>query len=250
VEDCLLTRAAKAQERLYRLARIEENKVGLFARRGQASRAAFPIVDPAMLADPATCQKLLAELHAYVESFATDQSSWYKRNRVVRQVASLWIRFFSLLFLFFGGLCPLLPKNIPGSPVQDFGPWGYVLIGIGGGLLLFDRLFGVSSSWMRFIWAAFEIEALLDEFRMRWIRIGTTKPILGATDAKSPDTFQALITAAEEAINRIHAIVLLETSAWRSEFQGNIAHQMSLWKSQADGHGSTGGHAGKGTGKP
>jgi hypothetical protein len=188
--------------------------------------------DPATLADPANRQKLLVQLHAYVESLAAEQSAWYMRNRVVRQVASLWIRFFSLLFLFLGGLCPLLPKDtlIAGSPVL---PWGYVLIGIGGGLLLFDRLFGISSSWMRFIWTAFEIEALLDEFRILWM-----KSQLEAEDAKSSETFQALVAAAEDTIKRIHMIVLLETSAWRAEFQSNIAQQMSLWKSQADSQGS------------
>ena len=145
--------------------------------------------------------------------------------------------FFSLLFLFLGGLCPLLPKEIPPSLISSFvrnvEPWGYTLIGLGGGLLLFDRLFGISSSWMRFIWAYFEIGELLDEFRVRWI-----KTQLEAADAQSHDTFQALVAVAEDAIKGIHAIVRLETGVWRAEFQNNITHQMGLGKNPSESQAS------------
>jgi hypothetical protein len=94
---------------------------------------------------------------------------------------------------------------------------------------------------MRFIWAAFEIEALLDEFRIRWMK--------SQLEAESPETFHALISAAEDAIKRIHTILMSETSGWRTEFQSNIARQMSLYKSQADSQGAADGHAGNGAGK-
>lgn len=205
----------------------------MFSRRQQPSRAEFPQVDLAAMAGPEDRRKALVELRAYVESLAAEQSAWYKNNRVTRQIVSLWIRFFSLFFLFVGGLCPLLPKDTPssliGSLIRNVEPWGYTLIGLGGGLLLFDRLFGISSSWMRFIWAYFEIGELVDEFRMRWI-----KTQLEAADAQSADTFQALVAIAEDAIKGIHAIVRLETAAWRVEFQNNIAHQIGLGKSQPE----------------
>jgi hypothetical protein len=111
---------------------------------------------------------------------------------------------------------------------------GYLLIGIGGGLMLFDRLFGISASWMRFISASLEIEALLDEFRMRWLRAQ-----LEAEEPQSPDTFQALIAAAADAIEGIHALALLETRAWRAEFQSGIAAQVGLGKSHTDPQAST-----------
>ena len=134
----------------------------------------------------------------------------------------------------------MLPKDIPYSPGPDLQPWGYLLIGIGGGLLLFDRLFGISAGWMRFIIAAFEIDALLDDFRMRWLKIP-----LEAKDNEAIDTFRAHIVAAEDAINGIHTIILQETGAWRSEFQRNITHQMGLWKNQGDSQASADVTAGK-----
>jgi hypothetical protein len=198
------------------------------------SRTVFPDVNPIVLANPADRRTLLTKLHTYVESFAAEQSGYYMRGRLAHAAVSLCIRFFSLLFLFLGGLCPLLPRDVPALPAIDFQPWGYLLIGIGGGLMLFDRLFGISASWMRFISASLEIEALLDEFRMRWLRAQ-----LEAEEPQSPDTFQALIAAAADAIEGIHALALLETRAWRAEFQSGIAAQVGLGKSHTDPQAST-----------
>ena len=167
-------------------------------------------MDPIVLANPADRRTLLTKLHTYVESFAI--GLLHARPPCTCSGVSLY-SIFSLLFLFLGGLCPLLPRDVPALPAIDFQPWGYLLIGIGGGLMLFDRLFGISVSWMRFISASLEIEALLDEFRMRWLRAQ-----LEAEEPQSPDTFQALIAAAADAIEGIHALSLLETRAWRAEF--------------------------------
>lgn len=207
----------------------------LFARRQKLFRADFPQVDLAVLTTPEDRQKVLVELRKYVESFAVEQSAWYKDNRVARGIASLWIRFTSLLLLLLGGICPLLPKDIPAaSPlinsfVRSAEPWGYALIGLGGGLLLFDRLFGISSSWMRFINAHLELEELLSEFKVSWL-----KTQLGAVDARSPETFQALFNIADDAIKGIHMIVWQETNAWRAEFKNNITHQTGLGKNQSE----------------
>jgi hypothetical protein len=168
--------------------------MGLFWRRARRTRAEFPHVDPATSTDQGHRHELLVQLHAYVESFAAEQTAWYMANRVVRQIASLGIRFISLLFIFLGGICPLLPKDNPHLPAPDL-QLGYFLIAIGGGLLLFDRLFGISAAWMRFIIAAFEIDSLLDAFRMRWVKIQ-----LEAKDVESLDTFWALVDAADDAI--------------------------------------------------
>ena len=139
--------------------------------------------------------ELLVQLHAYVKSFAAEQTAWYMANRVVRQIASLGIRFISLLFIFSrGDLPPFSPKENPHLPAPDL-QLGYFLIAIGGGLLLFDRLFGISAAWMRFIIAAFEINSLLDAFRMRWVKIQ-----LEAKDVESLDTFWVLVDAADDAI--------------------------------------------------
>jgi hypothetical protein len=155
--------------------------MGLFWNRDRPSQAVFPQIDPKK-----TRHELLEELHAYVKTFAIEQRDWYMRNRVSRGRISSGIRFFSLLFLFLGGLCPLVPRGIHIAylPVSDFLSLGYFLLGIGGGLLLFDRLFDFSAAWMRYVLAAFEINSRLDEFRMSWVRI----ILLGAKDGLSDDT--------------------------------------------------------------
>jgi hypothetical protein len=144
--------------------------------RGAAVPAVFPRIDLQKPLEAVDRFRVLDEVYSYVEAFGSEQLRWYKEKKrlLLRQVASLWIRFVSLLFLLVGFLCPLLPSRFSDwitdwfrTPPSQF---GYFMIAFGGGLLLFDRLFGVSSSWMRFAWAHLEIEGLLDEFRIAWLK--------------------------------------------------------------------------------
>jgi hypothetical protein len=174
---------------------------------------------------------VLDALHNYVENLAVHHWTWYMNHRRRRLVASFNIRMFSLIFLFAGGLCPLLSKSWPSSPI-DFDSWGYVLIAVGGGLLLFDRLFGLSSSWMRDIAAALQIDALRGGFRMQWISI-QSEPEPGEPKAdgnKTPSKFGRLLALVEQTVGGIHNIVLQETRSWNTEFQSNITQMTSMAK--------------------
>jgi hypothetical protein len=97
-----------------------------------------------------------------VENTAYKFAGWYRKHKAPRQIVSLWIRGMSLAFLLAGGLCPLIPLILF---QMDMHPWGYFFLAFGGGLLLFDRLFGISSAWMRDISTAQQIEARFDAFR-------------------------------------------------------------------------------------
>jgi hypothetical protein len=197
-------------------------------------KVTFPKIPPLLPEDAEKREEILTGLRTYVEALATHYYTWYMEKRKPRQVISLWIRAISLCFIFLGGLWPLIPVDIPDNP--HFLSWGYVLIGIGGGLLLFDKYFGLSSAWMRYIVAAEDINTVIDGFRMRWLQgqMGVKEP---GTD-NAPDRFQVLITLVDQTVQKLHSIVVQETNAWRLEFQSNVISQINLGKSQAD-HAST-----------
>jgi hypothetical protein len=163
-----------------------------------------------------------------------DNANWYRRKKAPRQTISLWIRFFSLVLAFAGGLCPLLPSN---SRLPDLQPYGYLLLGAGGGLLLFDKLFGISSAWMRFVHAALEIEACMHAFRMEWIKARAILPISEGGASLGP-----LCAIASQTLSRIDAIVQRETAEWESEFHANIVRQTQIGNLKAANRGREHGH--------
>jgi len=46
--------------------------------------------------------------------------------------------------------------------------WGYILIALGGDLFLFDRYFGFSTSWMRYMTAQMALQRNLEKFQLSW----------------------------------------------------------------------------------
>ena len=46
--------------------------------------------------------------------------------------------------------------------------WGYILIALAGAFLLFDRYFGFSTSWMRYMTAQMALQKALERFQLSW----------------------------------------------------------------------------------
>jgi len=108
-------------------------------------------------------------LYEYAITAAYKNINWYRTKKKLKQQLSHLIRCTALFLLILGSLCPLLPQENR----FDVSRYGYVLLAAGGSLILFDKLFGLSSSWMRFMAAAEELEALLDVFRVDWAAQGS-----------------------------------------------------------------------------
>jgi hypothetical protein len=167
----------------------------------------------------------LCMLYDYAVAAAGRNISWYRTKKKPTQRLCLFVRCAALLLAIVGGLCPLLPK-------LDASRYGYILLAAGGGLLLFDKLFGLSSSWMRFMAAAQEIEALLDEFRVDWAS-EKSKLTTPATTSDGDPRYQLI----RDFLVGMHAIIQRETNEWKAEFQKGVVHFETLLRQQSEGAG-------------
>jgi conflict system pore-forming effector with SLATT domain len=157
----------------------------------------------------------LAACLAYIESQILERIKWYRAKKRPLQKSSKLIRFVSLATLLLGALCPLASGVISGVPSLD--RLGYVFLGLSGGLLLFDKLFGVSAGWIRFISAAQSLEALLDGLRLDWATTGIEQGAEADCTVLAKRA-EILTTAA----SRFHAVIDQETKEWAAEFQNNL----------------------------
>src|SRR6185369_1540504 len=84
----------------------------------------------------------------------------------------------SILLITAGGMVPLIKATwAPGTLASagfDLGQLGYLLIGLGGAAIAFDRFFGFSSGWIRYITTEMAIQRTLHEFRIEWARLTLT----------------------------------------------------------------------------
>jgi hypothetical protein len=84
-------------------------------------------------------------------------------------------------------------------------------------LVVFDKLFGLSSSWMRFMSALQELERILDVFRLHWgIQAAALEEEYEIE--KSTDALRLILGFIEE----IHGVVKQETDLWMNEFQSGL----------------------------
>jgi hypothetical protein len=100
---------------------------------------------------------------------------------------------------------------------------GYVLLALGGALLLADRIFGISSGWARFMVAAVDIEAKAEVFRVK---------IISAAYQAKPSSNDNILQLCLEFTELISACIVGETKTWVSEFNQGRDELGKLTKGQ------------------
>ena len=178
--------------------------------------------------DPANPQPYLDGLYQWTVAHVESQIGWYVEKRVPKRRWSQAIRAMSAFLLLAGALCPMLDAiGVAGWP--KFGPWGYVLLALGGGVFGYDRYFGLSSGWIRYALTSMSLEKLLVQFRFDWA-LATARQAAG--QAALDDVLRQVQLAREFAL-QVHEQVKQESDAWALEFQSSLAElQKALGESK------------------
>lgn len=149
---------------------------------------------------------LLAELDASIE--------WYSANSRQR---GWWTRWLRVLMISFGGITAIIPalsqikicENISISPL-----WASVSIALTAILFAFEKFYGHSEAWMRFILAKQELERIKAEFLLTWLDLSLT--------STSPESLKKSVDELMRTSKERHLIIKKETSAWTKAFENGI----------------------------
>lgn len=164
----------------------------------------------------------LAALYGSTCARAQGQIDWYKSHVRWKRRFSWALRAFALIFIGIGSLLPLalaasLALGLKANQVY-FG-WGYVAFAIAAGCVGFDKFFGFSSGWLRYIKTQLILETGLDQFGLDWAslvaKVANGKP--------SQDQVQTMIKRLQSFAQFADSQVQQETDAWILEFQTNLA---------------------------
>lgn len=149
----------------------------------------------------------LDEIYEGRVAFAQGHATWYRLKKRSRQITAIALRMVATVLVVAGGLCPLAAQ----AGVKDLEKWGYVLIGLAGGIFLFDKSLGYSAAWLRYMLAASRIEAELESFKLRWVALSER------TENATKRRPQALALA-ESFSKSVSDIVLEETRTWQRDY--------------------------------
>ena len=186
-------------------------------KQSVSSRPASPVSLPW---SGKTLPDSLAEAAAYLEYSLERQIAWYHLRKQGKARVSRALRAAALLGFLTGGLAPLAGAAFPGllwrAGVEAAGV-AYLLIGAAAGCLAFDRFFGCSSTWLRYVTAAMALESQLEHFRYEWPRLW-----LSAGEEAAAGKAERLLRLCQETAAAMRKIVEEETKAWTAEFHTNL----------------------------
>ncbi len=150
--------------------------------------------------------------------------SYYRKGAPSKR---LWARAFRVLALLFATTAGLTPIVLP-LAVAWYAPWkdhlsdllslAAVFAALAVATVAFDRLFGFSSAWMRFVVADLELTTRRDAFTAEWAKICVRAGVAPTAEqiASSLDVLAMLLASVNE-------IVRSETQSWVSEFRGVLS---------------------------
>jgi len=172
--------------------------------------------------DLAALQALAGDL----EKRAVEATDWYLHNKGGPRRLSRLLRFLAILFGVLGGLAPLVggiqlsaADGSAGVSLSSANQWGYLLIALAAASLLFDRYFGFSSSWMRYMTAQMALQRALEKFQLAWglwrIKVNSAHP----SDEDQAAAI-ALLTGFQQEVGDL---VDQEFQAWISQFKEQLA---------------------------
>jgi hypothetical protein len=139
-----------------------------------------------------------------------------------------WARGLRIAALIAGTLAGLTPLVLPLTVVvfwpshenliKDLLPVSAVLAAMSVACIAFDKLFGFSTAWVRFITAELDLSARRDAFATHW-----AKECLRAGPAPTLEQLVANLDVLAAFLTAINDLVRSETQTWVNEFRGALA---------------------------
>ncbi|MEZ4383227.1 MAG: SLATT domain-containing protein [Nannocystaceae bacterium] len=171
------------------------------------------------LSDPG---KAFLGLRQFAEDNARETIDWYLRGRRLQGRLSKALTLATLLLAAFGGLLPMFGAASIALPLlgppATYNLYGYIAFAGAGACLIFDRLFGFSSAWMRYITTSQTLQRKLEAFDLAWLAVWL-KVDKGQPDA---DQQEELLDLLRRFRLETLEVVEKETQTWIAEFSRNL----------------------------
>lgn len=162
-------------------------------------------------------EKVKNYLSVFLE-YLDDRLKWYKKYRKRKGVISNILLIIAVLaFTLSLSLIIIYGPNDSQGDSNSYAI-GYICLLIASTMLLFDRLFGHSSGWVRYMMAQLEIEKVIGEYHGQWINSISKMDLENLTTENKT----ILINLLMNFDKTIKGIVIKETLEWKSNFTAQL----------------------------
>ncbi|WBS05139.1 SLATT domain-containing protein [Pseudoduganella sp. SL102] len=170
----------------------------------------------------------LQEIYEALERKATEAMAWYASRQRAKKRGARYIRTAAILL---GALTAIIPSVIAMMPerifimgaemaVVRFNPVATITGVAAATAVLFDRFYGFSASWGRYIVTYQRIQQDLDDFRIGWrkqmLKLNSNMPPTDEQILAVYDFLAAFLRSVNDAVRA-------ETEAWLTDFKSSVA---------------------------
>lgn len=175
--------------------------------------------------DQPQAKSKLDELYEQSVAIVDENIHWYWKAKRSQRIFSKTIRAIAILCFIASTLVPYIANyNKDDSSILYL---GYILAGVAGGVLMLDKFFGFSTSWVRYILLAKQLQQLRNNFVENW------QVIYLANLPLTPKRFSVMIDTLLTFQAACNDVIKVETEAWAKEFQDNLGELMNAIKAQS-----------------
>ncbi|MEY9849427.1 SLATT domain-containing protein [Streptacidiphilus sp. MAP5-3] len=160
----------------------------------------------------------LEELYRWSEERAVEAIDWYHRDRRWKRGGARLLRGLAALLAVGGAVLPMVALTGVWRAGQD---WGYVLLLLAGCSLLADRVFGLTSGWMRDVSTAHALQRRLEAFQFDWAS-ECVREVLGPTEGTASEAAERCLGVLRRFCEDVSDMVRSETSEWMLEFRASM----------------------------
>ncbi|WP_329496398.1 SLATT domain-containing protein [Kitasatospora herbaricolor] len=181
-------------------------------RRTDLSARQFPLGD---WGEPA---ERLEELYRWSEERAVEAIDWYRRDRLAKRRWARLLRLGTATFTVAGATAPLVDLT---GVLDHASNWGYVGLALAGACLGVDRVFGLTSGWMRDVSTAQALQRRLEAFQFDWAS-ECVREVLGPTEGTAGEAAERCLGVLRRFCEDVSDMVRSETSEWMLEFRATM----------------------------
>lgn len=163
--------------------------------------------------------EVLQSIYKHAILDASARCKWYWSSIRTKRTGALAILIISLVLLAAGTLLPIV-ASVGKTPEARLllTQIGVVVLAAAGLLQLANRVFGLSSGWLRYMATVTAMEDATRKFEMDWAAY-----IVGKKSVLTTDDLAPLLQIAERFENEIAKLQSDETDKWISEFNTNVS---------------------------
>lgn len=162
----------------------------------------------------------LQQLYTAVVTKAEEVIRWYDQHKSRNKRRAVMLRGMAVVLAGLASIVPIAVSMFPTSwEPQRWVPVASILAALSAGCIGFDRLFGYSASWMRYVTALLDLESQLELLQFSWARRALESRLTGTTRS---DNLSASLNLLQATLVSVNQGLKTETLEWITNFSGAL----------------------------